>query len=295
MPFKNILIPVDFSAFSENAVEYGLFLAEKFCAKITLLHTIALFQEDVNEGENLALFKKAIEEREKQRAAQLQIHCDHGKERGVKVESVLLRGISTPETILDYIIDHDFDLVILGTHGRTGVSKWLFGSVAEKLVRHSPVPVLTVRKDWKRQAIEHVLVPVDFSEFSKRAVGKGLDIALEYGAKITFLHSVEQEAHPAFYATQLESIFKINPQLKKKIKENLMAFCEVPEEDANFSVVEGKAHTAIAQFAADNRVDMVVMATRGLGALDQLLLGSNAERVMRKAEVPVLTVGRKNR
>jgi len=293
MPFKNILIPVDFSPSSRHAVEYGLFLAEKFCAKVTLVHAVVLFQEDVNEGNNLKTFTKAVTEREKERAEKLRLRCAESASHGVQVESKLLRGVSAPDVLLDFMYDHHFDLVILGTHGRTGMKRWLFGSVAEKIVRHAPVPVLTVRKAWERQAIEHVLVPVDFSKFSKRAVGKGLDIALEYGAKITFLHAVEQEAHPAFYATQLESIFETNPQLKKNIRENLIRFAEVPAEDAHYAVTEGKAHKAISEYATANRVDLVVMATRGMGALDHLLLGSNAERIIRSTEIPVLTVGRK--
>jgi nucleotide-binding universal stress UspA family protein len=150
-----------------------------------------------------------------------------------------------------------------------------------------------VRKSWEKKQIKKVLVPVDFSPYSKKAIGKGLDIALEYGAQIIFMHSVEQEAHPAFYATQLESIFKTNPQLKRKIKENLIQFAEMPAEDAIFDVVEGKAHKAITQYAQENEADLIVMATRGMGALDHLLLGSNAERVTRSTEIPVLTVGRK--
>lgn len=293
MPFKNILIPIDFSPSSRNAVDYGLFLAEKFCAKVTLVHAVVLFKEDVNEGEHLKTFERAVTEREKERAIQLQSRCTESAQRGVNVQSQLLRGVSAPDVILDFLEDNHYDLVVMGTHGRTGMKKWLFGSVAEKIVRHAPCPVLTLRKDWSRQVIKHVLVPVDFSEFSKKAIGKGLDIAMEYGAKISFIHSVEQEAHPAFYATQLESIFQTNPQLKEKIRENLIHFTEVPSEDAHYSVVEGKAHKAIAQYAKAQNVDLVVMATRGMGALDHLLLGSNAERVIRSSAAPVLTVGRK--
>ena len=122
----------------------------------------------------------------------------------------------------------------------------------------------------------------------------GIALAKELKTKITFLHVVEQHTHPEFYSASFDSIFKINPQLKPHIKKNLMAFTKLTEKNAQFVVVEGTVQNQITNYAENHRIDLIVMATRGQGALDQLFLGSNAERVVRTASCPVLTVGRKS-
>ena len=241
MSFKHILVPVDFSECSDKAVEYALFIAETFCAKATLLHAVVLFKEDIGEEEHLKAFEKLIEKKEEERAKRLKLRCDVGGKRGIAIDSDIIRGFSPADAVLEYMDDKKTDLIVMGTHGRTGFMKWWLGSVAEKVVRRSPVPVLTVHQEWTKQAIDTMLVPIDFSDFSKKAVQQGKAVADAFGAKLKFLHAVEQEAHPAFYATSLESIFKVNPQLKSQIRDNMVDFTGIPKDRADYDVVEGKA------------------------------------------------------
>jgi nucleotide-binding universal stress UspA family protein len=292
MNFKHILVPVDFSTFSQSTVDYAVFIAEKYNAEITLFHAVVLFREDVDDEEHLEAMEKVIRKKEKDRGKKLKAHCADAAKCGVTVHHDMVRGFSASDVILEYIDKHDFDMVIMGTHGHTGLKKWVYGSTAERIVRLSPIPVLTLHQDLKRRTLKSVLIPVDFSDYSKSAVQFGIRMARDFQARCIFLHAVEQDAHPAFYAISTGSIFEENPDLPKRIKKNMIQFTGVPESEADYVIVEDKAHKAIKRFAEEKDTDLIIMATRGLSGLEHFLLGSTAERVVAIAPCPVLTVER---
>lgn len=291
MAFKKILVPVDFSEFSDGAAEYAVFLAQKFCAEIVLVHAIVLFQEDIDDQENLEAFERIIEIKERARAKKLGSCKKDFDDKVDNVDSVLLRGVSAADTILDYLEKHsDIDLVVMGTHGRTGFSKFLTGSVTERVVRYSGVPVITVHKDHPAESIKNILVPIDFSDHSKTASDKAASIANAVSASLTFVHVVEMNAHPEFYNISSKSIMEENPNLIRHIIDNMIKVTEISEDDAQYVVLEGKVHKEITEYAQDQFVDLIVMPTRGMSDLEHLILGSNTERVVRTAECPVLTI-----
>jgi nucleotide-binding universal stress UspA family protein len=290
MSFKKILVPVDFSEFSDKAAEYALFLAEKYRADITLLHAIALFQGDFDDEEQLKMYEKIIEKKEEEREKKLASHKKTAKGRGIEVNSVLLRGISVASSILDYISDKDFDLVIMGTHGHTGFKSLLLGSVTEKVVRESPIPVLTIHKDYNKIEIKEILVPVDLSESSHNTIKHGKALAREFNATLEFLHVVEIEAHPEFYNLSFEPILKENPNLADHITKNMIKATGIPKDKATYAVKEGKVYKEIKKYADNSQIDLIVMGSHGRGELEDFLLGSNSERVVRIATCPVLTV-----
>lgn len=290
MKFKKILVPIDFSEFSDNAVEFALLMAERFGADVMLLHTVLLFEQDLNEEEHLEAYERLIQQKENERTKKMKSHHKSGEKRGVTVDSVLRRGVSAADSILDYMSGKDFDLVVMGTHGHGGIVKWFHGSVTEKVVRFSPIPVVTVHKDYTREKIEKILVPIDFSEYSHIAIQQGKTIAKEFNAAVEFMHVVEQDAHPEFYSISFEPILKANPGLKKHISENLKKYSGMTEDEAGFVVGEGKVHKEIIKYAEDNDIDLIVMPTRGMSDLEHIIMGSTTERVVRVATCPVLTV-----
>ncbi len=294
MKFKKILVPVDFSDFSDNAVEFALLMAERFGAEVMILHTVLLFEQDLNEQEHLEAYENLIQQKENERIKKMKTHHKKGEKRGVTVDSVLLRGMSAANSILDYMSGKDFDLVVMGTHGHTGIVKWFAGSTTEKVVRFSPIPVVTVHKDYTREKIEKILVPIDFSEYSHIAIEQGKTIAKEFNAAVEFMHVVEQDAHPEFYYISSDPILKANPQLKNHIIESLKKYSGVSEGKAGFVVGEGKPHKEIIEYAEENDIDMIVMPTRGMSDLEHIIMGSTTERVVRVATCPVLTVRKKS-
>ncbi len=295
MHIDHLFVPVDFSEFSDKAVEMALLLAEKFASNITLAHVIVLFQEEANEEKRLEQYEAFVKEREEHIHQKMEVQFPRGESTNVNVDFVVLRGFSPADSLLEYIQDHHCDLVVMGTHGRTGLKHFIHGSVAEKLVRVSPVPVLTVHRSVNKYAIKKILAPIDFSVYSQQAIEQAVSFAEQFQAKITFMHVVEQEIYPSFYDYPLEIIPEEDEQIQQVVLKNMEEFVADQVDESlvdGFVVQRGAAHKQIVEYTRENPVDLLVISTHGLTGLDYLLLGSTAEKVIRWAPCPVLTVKR---
>jgi nucleotide-binding universal stress UspA family protein len=141
---KTILVPTDFSECSDEAVRYGLELGRRFGARVHLLHVVQdpVTQPWAAEGFSVPLFD-VVDEWQKQAEQRLRAAIAEEDRTRVTVSSV----VATPYAeILDYAARNQVDLIVMGTHGRGGVSHMLLGSIAERVIRRAPCPVLTVRK-----------------------------------------------------------------------------------------------------------------------------------------------------
>jgi nucleotide-binding universal stress UspA family protein len=141
---KTILVPTDFSECSDEAVRYGLELGRRFDARVHLLHVVQdpLTQPWAAEGFSVPLFE-VVDEWQRQAEQRLRASIAEEDKGRVTVSAV----VATPYAeILDYAARNKVDLIVMGTHGRGGVTHMLLGSIAERVVRRAPCPVLTVRK-----------------------------------------------------------------------------------------------------------------------------------------------------
>lgn len=293
MQFNKILVPIDFSEFSDSAVDYALFWGELFGAEVTLLHALVLHQFETGEEEHLRAYEKFARVKEEHMRLELQRYNQQvSRRRPVTVTSRLIRAVTAADGILEEIYNNGYDMVVLGTHGRTGLKKWLYGSVAEKVVRLSPIPVLTVHHPVKRFRVDRILVPVDFSEYSRKAVQAAEELRRVFQAQLHFLHVIYPEFHPAYYVAGIESLFALDKDLKTRSLEKLREFTGNINDGAVYTVLEGKPHEEIVNYAREQDVDLILMATRGLSGLEHLLIGSTTERVVRLAKMPVLTIER---
>lgn len=293
MKIHSILVPLDFSEFSMKALEYAINLAEKYFSQITLLHAIVLFQDDIDEEERLQEYEDMIRKREENIREYFTKNQREIERKGITVKSEIIRGISAADTILEFINKLPIDIVIMGTHGRSGLKHLFQGSVAEKVVRLSPVPVLTVHRSTQNFCLKRLLVPIDFSLHSKKAIDFAISLADNFNANIDFVHVIEQDIHPSFYASGIYSISQIDKDLKNRVIENMKAFVEDqlnPDIKAEYVVCEGKSHKEIINLSKEEKTDMIVIATHGLTGMDYILLGSTTEKVVRWANSPVLTV-----
>ena len=292
MKFKHILVPIDFSEYADMALDYALFLAQKYDARITLMHSIILFTGDIDDQTLLQRYEDETRAREEETFRLLKPHMANARQKGVALDSRIVRGFSAAESIMEVIEEGEFDLVLMATHGRTGFKKLMYGSVTEKVVRLSPIPVLTTHQTLRKFAIEKILVPVDFSEYSRSAAKTAIAMAEDFNAKIVFIHTVEEEFHPAFYAGHVASVFTVDKDLKDRTVERMKAFIKYEHPQACYVVTEGRSYNEIAHYADHMGADLVVIATRGLSAIKQWLVGSTTERVVRLANCPVLIIER---
>lgn len=139
MTFQRILVPTDFGEAADRALDLAVTIAGKFESQVTILHVFHLPPITYAEGLYLPIDDMLLQARKV-----LDGIAARAKSRHPKVQAVLLGQSEPYEQILRAVKDRDIDLVVMGTHGRRGVSHVLLGSVAEKVLRLSPVPVLTV-------------------------------------------------------------------------------------------------------------------------------------------------------
>ena len=147
--FKTILVPLDFSDYTDEIMNVALQLAEKFASAIHLLHVIPNMDyftpyESFLSVENLVNVQREIE-----REVGKDMEAVSKNIKGIPVTKAIHTGVAFLE-IIDYVRTEKIDLVVMGTHGRGGLEHILIGSVAEKVVRKSPCPVLTIRPAGKK-------------------------------------------------------------------------------------------------------------------------------------------------
>ncbi|OGW58940.1 MAG: hypothetical protein A2Y48_08535 [Nitrospirae bacterium RIFCSPLOW2_12_42_9] len=140
--FGKILFPTDFSESAENASRYALSLAKKYASKVYVIHVIEPFTYTTEFGLD---FSAQLKEMEASARRLLDDIAASIKKTNLDVESVLITGEPFVE-IIKYARKEQVDLIVMATHGRSGIEHMLMGSVAEKVVRKSPCPVLTIKK-----------------------------------------------------------------------------------------------------------------------------------------------------
>lgn len=294
MRIKKILIPVDFSEFSEIALKYALLWGEAFSAELTLLHVNTLFHEHFEYDMLIERYREEIDQQETQIRKWMREHDLHVGRSKVRLNFEVLRSRSAAGSILDFITEEKFDLVVMGTHGRTGARHLFLGSVAEKVARLSPVPVFTTHKDMEIRGIRRILVPVDFSDFSKTLVNSALEIGRVFDARVHLLHVLERLTVTSFrwMSENVWPYFRMDEDLRGRVTGMLRDLVGIPDDPRLvYDVVKAPhAYEAVVNYAGSQGVDLIVMGTRGFSKFDYFWLwGSTAERVLRLAPCPVLT------
>jgi nucleotide-binding universal stress UspA family protein len=210
----------------------------------------------------------------------------------VEIEQTQIDSSAPAEAIVDYVDEHNIDLVVMGTHGRRGFDRIRFGSVTEEVVRTAPAPVLTVRAQAPSSSptVRRVLTPIDFSDASEHALRHAKEIALTYGAEIDLLHVVDAPMYPSAY--ELGSFrFPIDEVIDQS-EESLADLARdiIGVEHSVVTAVSGHPVQEILDYVEANDVDLLVMATHGRTGLGRLMIGSVAERVVRQSPIPVFLV-----
>ena len=145
---KNILVPTDFSDFSKYALNYAVAFAQTFGAKITLIHVTP--EKELDSIRQVSTFfepgqlENLLKERESEDRKQLEEFIPSELRKGITVDTIHTVGVPFLD-IIKTAKQGEVDLIVIATHGRSGVSHMLFGSVAEKVVRQAPCPVLSIR------------------------------------------------------------------------------------------------------------------------------------------------------
>lgn len=299
MKLAKILVPTDFSDAARRAYEQAKALAKPGGVEILLLHRlpspIPLFPSPAEPGAGslaevghlLDDFTKQVREEANRRLKGLEDEAPFG----VAVTTAIEERYETHEAILERIASWEPDLVVMGTHGRQGLDKILMGSVASQVLHQAECDVMLVRPDTELFGGDgdpgSILVPVDFSEHSHRALGVARALAERSGATVHLIHVVEL-LHTPFTPGGLSSRFEEGPELREKYREALTQM--LGETPGEVTVAEGTVEGEILWWREKLGSKLLVMGRRGMSSLKRLLLGSVTEKVARYSEVPVVVV-----
>jgi nucleotide-binding universal stress UspA family protein len=280
---RRVLVPYDSSEQSKHALSHAVQRFES--AEILLIHVVKPLDDNTGVAEHDSGYEQQLETAERMLEGAMQWHDETERER---IEPVVRYGRPVHE-VLGCIEDSGIDHVVAGSRGRDGAERLLLGSVAETVVRRSPVPVTVVREAPDESSAEAVLVPFDASTRAREA----LETAFERfpDAEVTALYV---SSPPTGGIDSAEAIFNVLSDWDENRDDRVSSVLEVAEEIAaahNRAVttesVEGDPAEAIVEYANASGVDHVVVGSTGRDGIARLLLGSVAETVVRRSPVSV--------
>jgi nucleotide-binding universal stress UspA family protein len=293
---KKILCPIDFSANSLRAFNYAVQLAENQGAAVHALHVVApvVVAELGQAIPTNDLYDRLMAQSRKE-LQKLSLKARRSK---LKLETEVRVGVIDVE-ILRAVRKAKADVLVMGTHGRRGLEKWILGSVTERLMRHCPIPLLAVPPkatgSGTRLDIRNILVTTDFSEGTTDTMAYAFSIAQESQSNVTLLHVISDrsqsvtllDGEPPQNTGKLRStsINGIRRRLEEFVPEQARLWCKV-----NVKVDAGTPYSVILKNIKAGRFGLVVMNLHGKGLVERALIGSTAERVVRAAECPVLLI-----
>lgn len=302
---QNILVPVDFSPMSERAIETAQQFARHSGAAVHLVHVHEYFYPAglMVPG---APIPPAMTTFSQDDAAQVRKQlAELAAGHGIPITNCYVRNdIPVFNGVCKVARQIEADLIVMQTHGHTGMARFFEGSHAERIVQHSPCPVLVTRKRARKasrirfgartnESIDSILVPVDFSQSSFEALEYAIEFAHRVAARLIVFHAVH--LGPAFTADgyAMVDLSLLIGEARKEAEEQMHRFVRLAKfRDVRFECVvkPGPLASEICAFADERDVDLIITATHGRTGLKHLLMGSVAEQMVRHARQPVLVV-----
>src|SRR5579862_2421067 len=283
---KNILYATDFSRSSEAALAFVLGFARKYGATVHALHVrtpSAYWSMAPEVASEMVVTEQELAQRDADRLHRMLASVPHD----VTIASL---DIWTP--LSEMISRHKIDLIVIGTHGRTGISKAVLGSVAAEIIRSVPRPVLTIGPEVRFNCeapleFERILFATNLGAASLDAVPYATGLAHDFESQLIVMKVVEKEGAGEFATPGFYSEFET-----RKMREVIPADCE-QEFSPKFVVEKGDAAKRILKVARDLRADLIVLGTKDAGGsltAATHFSRATAQRVIAGAPSPVLTV-----
>lgn len=295
LKLRRVLVAIDFSPASREALAFALPLIKEFQAELHLAHVFAA-DYPLSSMAALPLIVPEIEVESRVRS-----HL----ERVAETEAAVIRRENVHalkgrpfEEIGRLARALRIDLIVTATRGRTGLKHLALGSTAERLVRHAPCPVLVVHPRGgavkrRRPSFQKILVPTDFSACADKGLAYARALARKFGARLTLLNSVDLH----YYSTNPEFILYDLPPLLAASEESARDQMQELVKGTNWDGIavetileSGHAGEQICRQAEKGGAELIVTSTHGKTGLAHIFIGSTAEYVVRHAPCPVLVV-----
>jgi nucleotide-binding universal stress UspA family protein len=297
--FEKLLVPIDGSELAEVALPYAEELAGRLGSAVVLLQVCELESERTSHERQFYMSRLAeIVERG---VREYRMLATRSESEEIGVESVMVVG-NPAEEIIDYAETKGIGLIIMATHGRSGIRRWTVGSVADKVLRGTSIPVALIRAGKTRPAVREkgmltkALLPLDGSEVGEAALPYVEDLAVRLKTEVTILQVVEPKYFvmgaepwvytPPYWPEWLESMKESARTYLAGIEQRLKAKGVV----ASSRIEMGAAAEQIIEVAEQVDADVIAMSTHGRSGIARWALGSVADRVLYYGNIPLLLV-----
>ncbi len=285
MKRPNMLVPTDFSEFSLKAFEAAASLSHLLGGTITPFHAYLPVSEMDSFYYSGVGLSGHIDYEKVESSIKERLQATASKLVAGKILKPGRVGIGNPAYALTEA-GKDYDMIVMTSHGRTGFSRLLLGSISEKVLRMSHVPVLVVGHDTPLVPISKILVTTDLSEYSTAAFKHAADLAEFTGASIDLLHVLLTEdfdSEAALYSEMRIAEYDLKTMINKHFKESINVKAVVMATD-------GAVHSAIVKRQDDETYNLIIMATVGRTGLEYLMMGSTASHVVRHVRTSMLSI-----
>jgi nucleotide-binding universal stress UspA family protein len=295
---KKILVPLDGSELAERALEPALTIANQQENSEVILLSVPIYRDILvpsAAGFDLLLPDQSIEQFRNDVESYLSEIKSNWNHPGTHIRTLVNDG-DVASVIVDTAADLDVDLILMTTHGYSGFSRWLLGSITERVLRSAPCPVLAMRQ---KRPLTNILITLDGSQLAEMALEPGFELARLLGDKVTLLQ-VDQEANLG--AIELSMLELAEAGLSRHVQRepeddhlvNYLNKVAKPYRQEGLTVetviMEGAPARSILDFAEAEEVDLIVMTTHGRTGLRRWVYGSVTEKVMRGTNTAVLIV-----
>lgn len=283
--FRSILCPVDFSKGSERALELAISWAEQQKSGLELLHVLEppvyAFPGDVSglAADVYGNISRDLDALMAKRLAKVRERLPHANGtvvRGQPHREILARADALRS-----------DLIVMGTSGLGAVTRAILGSVADRVLRSSPVPIVLVPYEGRvvSPVPKVIVAATDFSLAAQRAVTRTVSLALEVGASVELVHTFDV---PPFIERDPRLAEGLRKAVAQETREAHLA--AVGLSNVHTHARQGAPAATIVAVAEETRADLIAIASTGRGLISSLLLGGVTDRVVRLSEVPVLVL-----
>jgi nucleotide-binding universal stress UspA family protein len=299
--FKTILVPADGSELAERALAYAARIAAPVDGNVILLRAEALTMRNrprvvsADPRSTTWLVPANPKARVNLEAAAARAQAD-GVAAEVDFQRYRRGGAMAAEAILDAVRERQPDLVVMATHGRSGLARWCHGSVADQIVRGADVPVLlvpaTARRPWPFDRALRILVPLDGSPLAEEILKPAGQMADQLSAELHLLRAVE----PLPVGARANAPHAAGPRRAGGLVRAQAYLAHIVDRvrrvdmAVTMRAVVGRPVTTIADAAREADVDLIAMATHGRGGLKRLLMGSVTDATLQRSGVPLLLV-----
>jgi nucleotide-binding universal stress UspA family protein len=279
--FENIVVPLDGSTFAEQPLSLVQAFGRAYNTQITLVSIVP------HAGRKLPrLVPQRSTPQISYKNHEIELYLDHlvtdFRNKGVSAGFSI--GIGPVAQQIDALAqDSHADLIVMSTHGRSGVERWLIGSVANKLIMNTTTPMLLIRptSEWRSRwsQFKRLLITLDGSTTAERVLGYSCSLAKQFNSEIILLSVPENvESNPAYKPSIAQYLESVQSLLKA---EGITAQAIITGIDPASTIVE---------ISQSEKIDLIMMATQGLGGLDRFMIGSVADRVLRHTYCPIFLV-----